>query len=162
MVTWKAPLSLFRCPWTSLPTTVTSLTCPCCASCRNSDHAISCSLPGPALFWKSCHKTTRQAKIKTQKMIVLTVEFTKETSFLSNAGRKENRTAIFCRLRGKEQYSHHPSLHALDAAARGEVSNPVKKHAPFGHRQLDIILLPRGRGGSFQQRNYPAYSGGEL
>ena len=30
----------------------------------------------PPDFWKTCHNSTRQAKINTQKMIVLTVEFT--------------------------------------------------------------------------------------
>ena len=31
----------------------------------------------PPDFWKTCHRRTRQAKMNTQKIIVLTVEFTK-------------------------------------------------------------------------------------
>jgi hypothetical protein len=38
-------------------------------------------LPLLVLFWTICHSKTRQARIKTQKRIDLTVEFTKKPRF---------------------------------------------------------------------------------
>src|ERR1700683_1177395 len=57
--------------------TVTSLILPCCPSCMNWEKEISRSLLMPVLFWTICQRRTRQARMNTQKMIVLTVEFTK-------------------------------------------------------------------------------------
>src|ERR1700684_1383274 len=44
----------------------------------------------PVLFWTICHRRTRQARMKTQKIIVLTVEFTKKP--LSTASHSRERT----------------------------------------------------------------------
>jgi hypothetical protein len=43
----------------------------------NVEKEISWSLPLLVLFWTICHSNTRQARMKTQKRIDLTVEFTK-------------------------------------------------------------------------------------
>jgi hypothetical protein len=43
----------------------------------NVEKEISWSFPLLVLFWTICHRSTRHARIKTQKSIDLTVEFTK-------------------------------------------------------------------------------------
>src|ERR1700734_2720384 len=148
MVVWKPPdLSPASLPRTSLPVMVRSEIWPCCASCRKSEKAISVSLPPPVLFWKTCHRTTRHAKMKTQKMIVLTVEFTKKTSFLSSADRKEDGGRLVY-----DSPSGEPPLHicfaALDVDGCREVSTyqcflEATNTQPNDARHLSSILLPR-------------------
>src|SRR5580698_7691877 len=122
MVVWKLPdLSPSSLPRTSLPVMVRSEIWPCCASCRNSEKAISVSFPPPVLFWKTCHRTTRHAKMKTQKMIVLTVEFTKKTSFLSKRRQKRRWRKVSMRAPEGESLLHI-CFAALDVAGYREVS----------------------------------------
>src|SRR5205823_6546419 len=68
---WKpAPLFLYL-PCTSLPAMVTSYTSPWSTSCMNLENEISASLfPVPPAF-TTCHKSTPESRITSQKTIVL-------------------------------------------------------------------------------------------
>jgi hypothetical protein len=92
-------------------------------------------------------------------MIVLTVEFTKETSFPSPAKRKTGLQIVADPL--ERLYPSVPLLHALDAAGRGEVpSNPAEKLVPLDTRQLALILLPGQAEAHKSALNLTSHSGG--
>src|SRR5438067_11180628 len=60
-----------------MPVTLISLTAPWSTSDMNCERLTSCTFCAELAFFTTCHNATAANKITTQKMIVLTVEFTK-------------------------------------------------------------------------------------
>ena len=66
-------------PFTSMPVMVTSFTVLWSTSDMKREKLISCTFCPEFAVFTTCHNATAEIRITTQKIIVLTVEFTKNS-----------------------------------------------------------------------------------